>query len=345
MARMWILLLLAVATVSGCGGSSNPFDDDEVVDETPDDSGDDGDDGSPISSDRELPPGTGTPEPDASIFRREGQTEDGGGYVTAVSYNSSDDTFIVDGLAFDGDNTYQRSQGATSTFGGYAIYEGAPSYQDSETGAPIEQFLHRAIYGVSDSGQTEFAIVRSGNYAGYGFGGFVYQRNGSVTLPAPSTGQATYSGGYAGVRVFDGRSGIEYTQGDMTASIDFEDFDGSGAVTGKITNRRVFDENGNDITNDITAAMDGTVTSLPVLDLVVAPNALDANGEATGGVISRDPNDGDDYETGTYYAVLSDGADNDLDAEEMVGIVVVTSTDPRDTDVEVQETGGFILYR
>lgn len=343
MMKPWMLLLMAGLALSACGGSTNPFDDDEVVDSGGSDGGD-GDDGSPIDSDRGLPPGTGSPAPDNSIFRREGVNDDGGGYVSSVSYNSTDDTFTVDGLAFDGDNEYARSQGATTSFGGYAIYEGAETYQDAETGAQIDQYLHRAIYGVSSSGQTEFALVRSGNYAGFGFGGFIYQRNGSVTLPAPETGQATYTGGYAGVRVFDGRSGLEYVQGDMTVSIDFEDFNNSGAVGGQISNRRIFDIDGNDITGDVTTIL-GSGTNLPVLSLVVQPNVLDANGEITGGMISYDPRNGDDYEEGTYYAVLSDGADNDLDAEELVGIVVVTSEDPRNADITVQETGGFILYR
>jgi len=33
------------------------------------------------------------------------------------------------------------------------------------------------------------------------------------------------------------------------------------------------------------------------------------------------------------------------DAAEIVGIFVVTSTDPRDDSVTAQETGGFIVYR
>lgn len=350
MARIWILLLLAVATVSACGNESNPFDENEVVDQTPGDGDDDGgDDGSPIDSDRTLPPGTSSPAPDASIFRREGQNDDGGGYVSSISYDSGLDTFTVDGLAFDGGNAYTRVElsgaGGAGSVGGYAVYEAPIEYQDADTGTPINQLLHRAIYGVSTSGQTEFAIVRSGGYVPYGFGGFVYQRNGSVTLPA--TGQATYSGKYAGLRVFDGTSGLEYTDGDMTIDIDFEDFNAPDGVKAEVTNRNVYDINGNDITDDILAAMDGTPTELPTLHFVVQPGVADTNGEITGSVSSFTYEDGvaSEYEEGTYYAVLSDGADNDLDAEEIVGVIVMTSDDPRIDGRTVQETGGFILYR
>ncbi|MBR9762237.1 MAG: hypothetical protein GYB53_01515 [Rhodobacteraceae bacterium] len=339
MARTWILLLLAALAVSACGNSSNPFDGDEATD----DSGGGDDDGSGIDSDRELPPGTSSPDPDDSIFRREAQNDEGGGYVSGVSYNSGSDTFIVDGLAFDGDNEYTRVVAPFGSLGGYALYEGAVTYEDTETGNAISQLLHRAIYGVSTSGNTEFAIARSGGYVPYGFGGFIYQRNGSVTLP--TNGQATYSGGYGGLRVFEGSSGIEYSQGDMTVDIDFEDFNTGAGVKGEITNRRVYAADGTDVTSDITTALDAT--ALPTLTFVVEPGVADSNGEISGSVVSYSQNEGvaEDYETGTYYAILSEGDKDTVNADEIVGIIVMTSDDPRVDGRVVQETGGFILYR
>ncbi|WP_010139922.1 hypothetical protein [Oceanicola sp. S124] len=338
MARTWILLLLAALAVSACGNSSNPFDEDETTDSSGDE-----DDGSGIESDRELPPGTASPEPDNSIFRREAQDDNGGGYVSAVSYDSGTDTFTVDGLAFDGDNDYTRITVPFGSLGGYALYEGAMSYEDAETGNEVSQLLHRAIYGVSTSGNTEFAIARSGGYVGYGFGGFIYQRNGEVTLP--TSGQATYSGQYGGLRVFDGASGIEYSQGDMTVDIDFEDFDSGAGVKGEISNRRVYAADGTDVTSDIATALEAT--ALPTLTFVIEPGVADSNGEITGSVISYYDDGGvaSEYETGTYYAILSEGDKDAVKADEIVGIIVMTSDDPRLDGVTVQETGGFILYR
>ncbi|PJE31909.1 hypothetical protein SAMN06297129_1948 [Pseudooceanicola antarcticus] len=279
----------------------------------------------------------------ASIFRREGQNAEGGGYVSSVSYNSTDDTFTVDGLAFDGDNEYDRVTTPFGTLGGYALYEGSMSYEDAETGTEVSQLMHRALYGVSSSGRTEFAIARSGGYVPYGFGGFIYQRNGEVTLP--TSGQASYSGGYGGVRVFDGSAGLEYTQGDMTVDIDFEDFNTGSGVKGEITNREVFDSDGNDITSDIATALEAT--TLPTLTFVIQPGVADDNGEIAGSVISYS-SDGavlKEYESGTYYAILADDDDPTVDADEIVGIIVMTSDDPRVDGRTVQETGGFILYR
>jgi hypothetical protein len=48
-------------------------------------------------------------------------------------------------------------------------------------------------------------------------------------------------------------------------------------------------------------------------------------------------------ESGNYYGVISGEGAN----QELVGIIVITSGDPRfgDGDVTVRETGGFIVYR
>ncbi|MBK8440173.1 MAG: hypothetical protein IPL38_12055 [Rhodobacter sp.] len=59
-----------------------------------------------------------------------------------------------------------------ASLGPYQVYEAAAVVNDPLTLRPIPQFQHRLIAGVSTSGQTEFAIVRTGAYAGYGFGGF-----------------------------------------------------------------------------------------------------------------------------------------------------------------------------
>lgn len=333
--------LLLCTFLVGCGGTP-PFNADETEDPTTTDG--------TIDSDRTLPPGTSSPQPDTTIFRKEAVDENGNGFAEGVAYNSADDTFTVDNLPFDGgaDTPYIRGQ-AVGSLGPYAVYEAVQQYPDTQTNATINQFRHRAIYGVSTSGNTEFAIVRTGAYVGYGFGGFVYERNGTVVLP--TTGQALYNGQGAGLRDYNGRGGLEYTTSDVQIAIDFDDFNETtgryeGAVDGFVFNRKVYNLAGEDITSDIYgrvgAASDATLTAIPTAVFTVSTNALDANGEITGTLTSRFGNNSGqavDYENGQYYGIISgDGA------EEIVGIIVLeTGEDP--TADGVRETLGFTIYR
>lgn len=359
------LALCAILALGACDGG-NPFEpihDDEVDGGT----GEDGDPVTPIDSDGDLPPGTESPSSSSDITRREERGE-GSGYVERVSYNSETDTFTVDNLAFDGDpdvgpdtdqqSTYRRSPTVatldpvpTTPPGGqpresisqFAVYEPTEPVPDPLNGDQIDQFLYRAVYGVSPSGQSEFAIVRTGSYIPYGFGGFIYQRNGNVEIP--QTGQGSYKGEYAGLRDFDGRGGLEYTTGRATVQIDFEDFNqqpntiGDG-VNATIFDRRVFDLAGNDITAEIAGALEEGRATLPEVRMVINDSAAKASGEIVTDVFSRLPGESDNYEDGQFFAVLSGE-----DAEEITGIVVLTSQDPRFENVTARETGGFIVYR
>ncbi len=300
-------------------------------------------------------PGTVTPTANSSVTRYEAQTSDGNGYVSSVSYNAGTDTFVVDGLAFDGDNTYTRdsdvpSLGAAGTSGPFQVYEAPAVVPDGVTGVPITQLNHRAIRGASASGRSQFAIARTGAYVGYGFGGFVYSRTGGVTLP--TTGQANYTGDYAALRDFNGRGGLEYATGSMTLDIDFEDFNVDDAVKGSIFNRQIFDIAGNNITATVLTALEtengltaGDLVALPSILFKIGPGAISATGEV-GGNLSSSILNGDGVavpvEDGKYYAVISGvGVD-----QEVVGVIVVSGDDPRFGDgVTVRETGGFILYR
>lgn len=302
-----------------------------------------------------LPPGTTDPSAGVSIYRYEELDANGSGYAEAISYDSVNDRFFVDNLAFDGDNFYERDDQAPN-LGPFKVYENDSFLNDPSTGTPINQFQHKAIYGVSTSGKTEFAIVRTGQYVDYGFGGFLYQRNVGVTLP--TSGQAVYSGQYAGIRDFLSRGGLEYVVGDAAVAIDFADFNDGSGVRGQITNRRVFDINGVNITQNIIDAINNTgfdpanpstpgtyanITELPTLLYTIGPNTADANGEMTGFLnsqLAQNTGAAVTFESGTYYAMVA--GDN---AEEIVGIVVVTSTDPRYTGVTTRETGGFVVYR
>ncbi|WP_306131211.1 hypothetical protein [Roseivivax marinus] len=368
MARI-VAMILALALLGACGSTgndgSNPLDEDEQEDTGGDTGGDGSDDGSgdpttPIESDRELPPGTAQPTPNNSIVRYEAQDDNGGGYARNIRYNSDDDTFEVDNLAFDGDNVYQRggqpsSQNDVGSLGPFAVYESDVNSVDPVTGTVVDNLAYRAIYGVSTSGQTEFAIVRTGDYAGYGFGGFVYQRNGGDgALILPTEGDAAYSGDYAGIRVFDGEAGLEYVTGDATMQIDFKDFNESrSGVQFFVRNRRLYDINGADLTDEYIAALqadnpgldvprDGAGNAvLPNVLPVVEPGVADANGEIVQSVFTRiQTADGpQELSEGQYYAIMS--GEN---AEEITGVLVVEGDDPR-SNATFQETGGFIVYR
>lgn len=288
--------------------------------------------------------GGGTTETAADrITRVEERTPDGNGYAEGITYDSAADIFTVDNLAFDGGNTYQRDDVVASLPGiaSFAVYENDNVFLEPITGAPIGQFEHKAVRAVSASGNVEFAIVRTGAYIPYGFGGFLYQRNTGVVLP--TSGQAGYTGDYGSIRDFNGQGGLQYVTGVMTAAIDFNDFNAGDAVQGQVTNRQIFDTAGTNITASVAAGIPDGLATLPVLRFRVRPGVLSPNGEIQGDIDSFyvDTATGATtaYEVGQYYAVIA--GDN---AEVIVGIIVV-ETEPDDNGLTIRETGGFILHR
>lgn len=349
MKRFLLPLMLAgsLAIVAACDGSTgkdNPHRDDPGTT-----GGGGGGTTTPTTPGRTMPPGTQNPAANRSIIRYEPvNAASGAGIAEGFAYNPGNDTFTVDNLPFDGDNVYQRMDltgtDLENTIGPFRVYENENFVTDPVNGLVATQFKHKAIHAVSASGQSEFAIVRTGAYAGYGFGGFMYARNGRVTLPA--SGFARYTGGYAGIRDFDGASGIEFVTGSADLTIDFNDFNDGYAVDGQIYDRRIFDENGNDITASILAALQAeygvAFAELPIIQFLIS-NALDENGEMLGDVVSRfvDANGNVvELEAGDFYGIVSG-----VDADEVVGVIVVTSDDPREDGVTARETGGFIVTR
>jgi hypothetical protein len=288
--------------------------------------------------------------------------DNGGGRAEEFTYNPDDDTFSVDNLAFDGEAAYSRVTIASVARLGpndsYAVYEADRVVADAVDGDPVEQIVpYRAIVGISNvktNGvpRTSFAIVRTGGYEDFGFGGFVYQRSGDVVMP--TTGQARFDGDYAGMRVFDGAGGLEYTEASMRIDLDFDDpTDATAGVKGLLYNRVAYALNG-----DVIASNNGTVNTLDgilplpnigfVLDGDNGNVSVSVDGELNGSLAANEYIDESGnavtYESGTYYAILA-GDTTQLDGGEIVGVLVIDSTDPRRDGVTVQETGGFILYR
>ncbi len=341
MIRILIALSL-LFSLSACLDGAQPFDA-AAVDETEDAAEtDDAITGGGLEGTATLPPGTAEPSSSSRIERYET-----GGLVQTATYNAVDDTFEVDNLAFDGENVYQRDD-QVPTLGTFAVYEADAVTLDSLTGTAIPQITpYRLIYGASTNledgnRRTSFAIVRTGGYSGYGFGGFVYQREGGVVIP--TTGQAVFNGNYAGTRVFNGAGGLEYTRGDVRIAIDFDDFNDNAGVYGTVFNREAFETDGTPIS---LGGADELV--LPNIQFVIVEGAetVTANGEITGTLNNSIVVDGtlQEYESGSYYGIIAGDMADAGDGGEIVGMFVVESTDPRYEDITAQETGGFILYR
>ncbi|MFU8862754.1 MAG: hypothetical protein ACNA7O_02485 [Rhodobacterales bacterium] len=385
-------LVISACILAACSG--NPFDRSEDTAPTPPaepapspepappgDSDPDGIEG------RGLPPGTSNPTPNSDIVRfelRDNSTgpNRGNGFANGFRYEppTSDgggDLFYVEGLAFDGDQPdgtpYTRARYSTTAptnaglpiaLGtGFAAYESPVTVEDTLTGQPIPQLQHLAVFkrgtpGPDGEPLTELAIVRTGSYSNYGFGGFIYQRNGNVVLP--TQGQAKYVGDYAGLRDFSGVSGIEYATGRMDVSVDFNGFSGNcsasrctDAVRGSVEDRRIFDTAGQEITNDVIAAINternASITSLPVLRFTIGTGVLDRNGEIVGTLDSNfvdNTNRVVNYEQGNYYAIMAgDHTSLGGGGGEIVGIIVVEGQNSRVPGSTFRETGGFIVTR
>jgi len=357
-----LALLLALAACSG----GSPFQDGDTTEETTeedsgeaidtDDSADEEEDeGTGINRDG-IPPGTSTPSPENALFRKEAEGDEdsdqrGNGTATGITYNSADDTFTVDNIAFDGDSPYVRGVAVSSITtnsdgnGEFAVYEAPSVAVDPVNGENIDQFEYRAVYGVSrnrilnedgtasTTPTTQFAIVRTGEYIDYGFGGFIYQRDNSVTLP--ETLQARFEGKSGGLMDSNVAGELYYTSADVVVTIDYDDFNdgedirGDG-VNGRIFNRTVLDLQGNDVTSDIAALSDQT--SLPTVVFEVGPDVLDDNGDLVIDIQSQI--NGEVFEEGKFYAIVAGD-----DPDEIVGVFVL------ENDLGYRDTSGFIVYR
>ncbi len=150
---------------------------------------------------------------------------------------------------------------------------------------------------------------------------------------------------------FDGEN-VYVREGTMSTgvavvNIDFADFNDTNASLGdavsiEITDRQTFDINGNNVTQEIVDALNGdtgALVGMPDLLSVVGPGVMNNGGEISSEIFSY--NQGATFESSSYYAVLS--GEN---AEEIVGIIFVEGSGPRDDmdGVTVRETGGFIVY-
>jgi len=308
--------------------------------------------------------------------------------------SDTDDTLVIDNLAFDGLNVYTRGANTTparlSDLGTIAVYHGDLTVPDFLTGTPVNQAVpYVALYDESEFTVTDpipegatpeeiaainaaarprssFAIVRTGEYFGFGFGGFGYERAGDAVLA--STGQATFNGDYAGLRVVNQFPELLIVEADIAIDIDFDDFNTGAGLKGSISNRQAYTADGAEFptftglnrTDIDLADFPGVeeeldVVQLPDMDFVVrgGGETIKSNGEISGEIRSRyvNPSSGsiEVYEDGSYFAIIAGdttgGPDGTGDGGEVVGIVKVESPDSRFLGVTAQETGGFIAKR
>lgn len=304
----------------------------------------DGGDGDGVNGDVAVPPGTDDARRDESIVRFEARNSLGGGYAESFAYNAATDEFTVDNLAFDGLSTYQRSP-TNANLGSYRLYAADETVADSLTGNPVIQVVpYRAVLGFSQNAiengeaRTNFALVRTGYYNNYGFGGYIYERNEGTVLQ--TTGQAAFDGRYAGIRVYNNRFGMDLVQARIQIAIDFDDFNANDTIKGIIYEREAFDVNG--------APAAGVLLPDLFLEITEGESSLNGTGEISG-VAGSDIDVGNSetepYETGEFYGIIAGDMTDPADGGEIVGMIVVESKDRRFEEVTAQETGGFIVYR
>ncbi len=207
-----ILAVMVTGALSACGGDgTNPFDDPVKV----------------------TDPGTGETEelspldPNTSadskfLFDPENRLT-----MNSVEYDAANDQLVINNLPFDGpDGHYDR----------YGNHNGADFYASQQT-ATTGQIQHYAVY-VKSGDMAAFAAAGA-DWVDVGYGGANVRRE-SFAFPG-GVGEYVYLGTYAGLRTYDGGTGLDLVTGDARLLLDILDFDPQGgiqgAITGRITNR------------------------------------------------------------------------------------------------------------
>lgn len=304
MKPIFSVMILGAGLLAGCMDGTNPFQDAEME---PD------------------PDSEGSPDPD-SIFAtdlNEDLTMNAFEYDDAGTGDPSDDTMRINNIPFDNSDAtgggYTRS--ATALPNAFDVYESPLS------GGPNDRQYFAVFQRASHS---EVAAVGTGDYISFGFGGATLQRlDGTNGIPAERPEYYTFTGDYAAVRITTlsgGEDDVEFITGDTELTVDILDFDVDGAVEGLITNRTLYDVNG----NSLGALNDYVSLATAEIDFstgeILQSTAVGIEG-VTGQIAS-----------GGWQGVFAGP-----DGEEIAGFVVlegdVTSTEVDDT---VRETGVFI---
>lgn len=227
--------------------------------------------------------------------------------LNAVTYDEDNDVVVINNLPFDGPS------------GGYDFVRdlgnGLRLYR-SRTTATTGLLTYYAVFQSTDNMDVTAANGR--DWGDFGYGGANVNRSASgipdgsanPTAPtgSPDVGEYLYTGGYAGLRSFEGGAGIEIVDGSIQLLLDINDLDPDGVTQGSIA-ATIFDR----ISRDESG---GFKNNLP-------PISLERLNFETADVIFREgiastTFDGNERDTGNYEGLLA-GADG----QEIGGTLVI----------------------
>lgn len=224
--------------------------------------------------------------------------------ATRIEYDAAADEMIIESIPFD-DEVFEGRYTRTPSLdrGAYRAYASTRG---------IDQYV--AYFDESASGAVSAAIVQGGNYLGHGYRGAMYQRNGSVTMPA-TTQRAFYNGDYIGSRSNETEGGFHTVTGDADMEVDFSD----NTVRGSISNRQV-----------VYSSNAGSAVPTISSTVQFGDSTLDRTNGTFSGNLSQTADT-----SGTYEGMLADGTGN---ASEIVGTTLIE-------EFGGQENGVFIAVQ
>ncbi|SOB93153.1 hypothetical protein SAMN05877831_101124 [Rhodobacter maris] len=228
--------------------------------------------------------------------------------ANAFSYDATKDEIHINNLPFDLDGTYQKVDGLT--VGGQQVYRNANGAR-----------TYYALYVQGTNTLTAASVAATDSYVDYGYSGTMFRGTGNVDLPTDA--QATYQGSYQGIRIYEGGGAHGFSTGDVQMVIDFEDFDDTGAISTTVGNRVAYDANG---------AVLGALPSLVVADT-----------QHEGGVIAQTTISEGYGDTATGASGTLAGIFGGTDGDQVAGVLVLEGPDALDADVNVRETGAFVI--
>ncbi len=236
------------------------------------------------------------------------------GEVNKFTFDPATDTLSLNNLPFDLSGKYTRD--ASFDRNGFKAYRNVAGGNN-----------YVALYAEGAGGKVGAGVVGTDDYLDYGYGGSVLRTDGATL---PSTGEAVFDGDYAGIRVYEGDSGIHgntvgTSDGTVSINMDFDDFDVVGAIDIIISNRHAYDSAGVFI-GDLPY-FSGSTTGLDGLK-IKQTNITEINPDgSTGG-------------SGTLDGIMGGTVGSGLGGQ-IAGIVLITSPDAA-SGLNVKETGAFL---
>lgn len=264
-------------------------------------------------------------ESDASGGAVYGAAMNGDLTMNSMVYDPDTNELIVNNIPFDGAGAAngQATYAQTGTLpnSGFARYE--------NTEGDIAYF---AVFRRSTSGAVQAGAFATSGYIDFGIGGAAAKR-ATADVNLPDSGEYTFTGQYAAVRVYANSATspneVQFVTGDARILLDFGDYDTIGAVVGTVTNRQLYDGAG-----DLIGPMDDYIA--------LATGEIDRE-TGTVGVTQAagiSTTTADELTSGNWQAVL--GGEN---GTEIAGIIVLEGASDDDGTEEVRETGVLIVAR